>query len=164
MKLISVFCMLYIMYITSVFRIEDSGGHLSITACSDLVEGLIKTGKLNEATNTVLAMVSADTHPNPRVFKFLLLTLASTGQVEPIQALERYITDHSLKRRLNYDNLLCTAYVAAGRSEEVLNDLVKTVKDTPDKNLEELSQNFPRGGILGILEKHPNHLPQGMYA
>ncbi|XP_063887839.1 leucine-rich PPR motif-containing protein, mitochondrial-like [Scylla paramamosain] len=141
-------------------QVEESGGHLTITACSDLVEGLIKAGKLNEATNTVLAMVSADTHPNPRVFKFLLLTLAGTGQVEPIQALERYITDHSLKRRLNYDNLLCTAYITAGRSEEVLDDLLKTVKDVPDTKLEELAQNFPRGGILGILEKHPNHLTQ----
>ncbi|MPC50336.1 hypothetical protein E2C01_044164 [Portunus trituberculatus] len=109
-------------------------------------------------------MVSANTHPNPRVFKFLLLTLASAGQVEPIKALERYITDHSLKRRLNYDNLLCTAYITAGRSEEVLDDLLKAVKNTSDKNLEELAQNFPRGGILGILEKEPNHLAQGVYA
>ena len=142
---------------------EESGDRLSVTACSELVEGLITAGQLDEATNTALSMVAANTHPAPHVFKFLLLTLANAGKVESMQAFQRYITDHNLKRRLTYDNVVCTAYVAAGRSQEVLEDLAKTIKDTPDTGLQELAQNFPRGGVMGILERNPDSLPQGVY-
>lgn len=145
------------------FRVEESGGRLRVGECSELVEGLITASQLDEATNTVLSMVAADTHPNLRVFKYLLLTLASAGRVEPIQAFHRYITDHGLKQRLSYDNLLCTAYTAAGRAQEVLEDLAKAIRDTPDTGLQQLAQNFPRGGVMGILEKQPNYLPQGVY-
>ena len=159
------FIFLYIVYtvLYICFRIEESGGHLPTAASSELVEGLITVDQLDEATNIVLSMVAKNAHPTPRIFKFLLLKLASAGRVESIQALQRYITDHSLKRRLNYDNLLSTAYANAGRTQEVLDVLAKTIKDTPDTNLQELEQNFPRGGFMGILEKHPDYQPQGVY-
>ncbi|KAG0727541.1 Leucine-rich PPR motif-containing protein, mitochondrial [Chionoecetes opilio] len=140
---------------------EESGDRLSINACSELVEGLITVGQLDKATEIALSMMAADTHPILRILKFLLLTLSSGGKVEQFQAFHKYIMNHNLKRRLNYDNLLCNAYVAAGRTEEVLEGLAKDIKDTPDTGLQELAYSFPRGGVMGILEKQPNYLPQG---
>lgn len=69
---------------------------LSIAESSELVEGLVRDSHLKEAADTVLSMVAADIHPLPRVFKYFLVALASAGQVEPMQALERYISNVSI--------------------------------------------------------------------
>lgn len=70
--------------------------HLSVAECSELVEGLVRDGRLQEAADTVLSMVATGIHPMPRVFKYLLVALASAGQIEPIQALQKYISNVSV--------------------------------------------------------------------
>lgn len=66
----------------------------------------------------------------------------------------------NLKKRIGYDNLLCLAHNVSGRWEEVLEDLSHEIQSVPEAELPNLSQRFPKGGIIGIMDEHQDSLPK----
>jgi hypothetical protein len=71
-------------------------------------------------------MLQRDTYPMPKIFRFLLNRLASTGSVELMNAIGSYLTT-TVKKEVSFDNRLCNAYLAAGRGGEYLDALEKEV-------------------------------------
>jgi len=61
---------------------------------------------------------------------------------------------------LSYDNKLCGAYLAAGRSAEYMDKLLKEVQAVKPENAAALEVQFPRGSIGAIVEEHPELLPK----
>lgn len=61
---------------------------------------------------------------------------------------------------VSYDNRICNAHIVAGKAKEYLQGINKALESakTPEA-LARLSSSFPRGGAIGILEKHPELEP-----
>nr|CAD7568028.1 unnamed protein product [Timema californicum] len=64
------------------------------------------------------------------------------------------------KKLLSFDNRLCYANFVAGRISEYLGELEEKIEQAKDEELPKLLEAFPRGGLVGILEKDPSLLPQ----
>ena len=60
-----------------------------------------------------------------------------------------------MKKIISYDNRLCHANNVAGKAPEYLKKLSEDLEKADDSQLEMISEKFPRGGCLGILQNHP---------
>ena len=58
---------------------------------------------LQSATNVAEKMLQRDTYPMPKIFRFLLNRLASTGHVEMMNTIGHYFTT-AVKKEVSYDN------------------------------------------------------------
>lgn len=143
--------------IQSKKEVEESGGRLSVTEESKLLELFVQESKLEEAAKLAREMIVTGQYPLPRVFKFLLNQLAKAGNVEAIEFFDKYI-DENLKRTLSYNNRLCNAYLAAGRAEEFLDELSSIVESS--RSVEDIRGKFPAGGIMGILQRQKDLMPK----
>ncbi|XP_045595399.2 leucine-rich PPR motif-containing protein, mitochondrial [Procambarus clarkii] len=142
-------------------QIELSGKQSTISDRSKLIERLLQDGQLGEASRMTRDMLISGTHPIARVLKFLMIQLAKAGDVETITFCTKYLSD-DLKRRIKISNSLCAAYRNSGRSEEVLENLQTKLQEATDIDLPRLDEEFPRGGVIGILEESPQLLPKVM--
>ena len=60
------------------------------------------------------------------------------------------------KKIVSYDNRMCNAHLVSGRGAEYLQNLTTALESaTTPETFGALSASFPRGGALGLLEKHP---------
>ena len=59
-------------------------------------------------------MLQKDTYPMPKIFRFLLNRLASTGHVEMMNTIGNYLTT-AVKKEVSFDNRLCNAYLVKPR-------------------------------------------------
>ncbi|KAG7155734.1 Leucine-rich PPR motif-containing protein-like 3 [Homarus americanus] len=140
-------------------QIEKSGGQLSIQNRSKLVEGLVQDGRISEATKLTQDMLITNCYPVARVLKYLIIQMAKAGDVETITFFGKYI-DNNIKKRISFDNARCMAYRVSGRSEEILDDLLMQIQSVPEAEVSTISQHFPRGGLMGIMEESPQLLPK----
>lgn len=62
-----------------------------------------------------------------------------------------------LKRLISFDNRLCHANIVAGNVEGYLQKLENEIDNATPENLNLISEQFPRGGAYGILERHPEY-------
>ena len=69
--------------------------------------------------------------------------------------------DLETKRHISYHNKVCNAYTAANMADQYLDMLEKDFDQTT--NLESLAECFPRGGIIGLLEKFPKLVEKCKY-
>jgi len=139
-------------------RLEATGKIVNVTETSALVEQLIRSDMTREAAALTMSMLRRNTHPLPKVFRFLLNKLALAGAVEEMEAIGPYLGP-KVKKDVSFDNRLCNAYLGAGRGEEFLDrlvaDLDEAVRVGDTAGLEAAQARFPRGGAMGLLDNHP---------
>jgi len=140
---------------------EKLGRIVNVTETSALVEQLIRIDKVTEAGEITRAMLLRDTHPLPKIFRFLLNKLAVNGSVDEILSIGQFLPT-KIKKDVSFDNRLCNAYLSAGRGKEFLEVLVKDLEAAVNSKNTELinavKDKFPRGGAMGLLDSHPELL------
>jgi len=146
----------------SAYRsMERLGKVINVTETSSLVEQLIRADMTVEAGQVTRAMLARDTHPLPKIFRFLLNKLATLGSVEEILSIGKYLPT-KIKKDVSFDNRLCNAYLSAGRGQEFLEmlvqDLDSAVRSGREEHLNAVKDKFPRGGAMGLLDSHPELL------
>jgi len=126
-----------------------------------LVEQLIRADMTVEASEVTRGMLARDTHPLPKIFRFLLNKLATLGSVEEILAIGHFLPT-KIKKDVSFDNRLCNAYLSAGRGSEFLEvlvqDLALAARSGDTEELAAVKDRFPRGGAMGLLDSHPELL------
>nr|CAD7395757.1 unnamed protein product [Timema poppensis] len=142
---------------SSLFTKADQ--NLTLREQSQIIEILLKESRLAEASKMMLSMLRNNTHPITRIFNFLVIQLANAGDVNTLNEIGSLITP-AKKKLLSFDNRLCYANFVAGRISEYLGELEKKIEQAKDEELPNLLEAFPRGGLVGILEKDPSLLPQ----
>eukprot|EP00093_Oithona_nana_P010189 10189.XXX_320790_322863_1 [CDS] Oithona nana genome sequencing. len=137
------------------------GQDLNVTEASSLIEMFVKEDMLSEAMEVTERMLSKESYPLPRIFRFLLNRLAAKGQVEAMCIIGTYLTP-KIKKEVSFDNRLCNAFLSAGRAADYLHLLILELEealnsnDLDDEKLQVLKDKFPRGGAMGLLESDPN--------
>jgi len=141
--------------------LEEHGRNLNVTETSALLEQLIKANMMKEAGEITLEMLSRDTYPLPKIFRFMLNKLASNGSVEEMKNIEQFLSS-KIKKEVSFDNRLCNAFLATGRGSEFLEILARNleaaINSGDTNNIETVKEQFPRGGALGILDTNPELL------
>jgi len=141
--------------------LERLGRLVNVTETSSLVEQLIRADMMEEAAEVTRGMLTRDTHPLPKIFRFLLNKLAVMGRVETILSIGQYLPT-KIKRDVSFDNRLCNAYLSASRGAEFLDQLEKeldvAVGTNDSSTLNIVKDKFPRGGAMGLLDSHPELL------
>ncbi|KAK9707701.1 Pentacotripeptide-repeat region of PRORP [Popillia japonica] len=131
----------------NVFTINDD---------SNLIEKLIQENRIQEATNLTRDLLQKNQTPMTRVFRFLLNKLANNGDVKTIEELGTYL-NKDVKKLVSFDNRICHANLVGGNSTEYLQSLENDIDNATPEDLPQLAEKFPRGGVVGILEKHPEY-------
>lgn len=130
-------------------------GKLNVIDRSRYIELLVRHDRVAEATDVVNDLLAKKKYPLLNHFRFYLNKLAANGDHELIEKIGDQLSA-DLKRQLSFDNRLCHAYIVASKADEYLGSLEQCLEQAKtDKELEEIGQKFPRGGAVGILEKHP---------
>ena len=101
---------------------------LGVTELSAYIELLVKEERVSEATRLTEEMLSLDLQPMPKIFRFLLNKLASSGEVEAMTRLGDTLTSRA-KKEVSFDNRLCNAYLASGRGGEYLDILTRELDE-----------------------------------
>lgn len=128
---------------------------ISVTDQSVFVEALINADRQSEANRIVLDMVSRQQFPIPRIFRFYLNKTAATGNTSILEQIGGALSPET-KKLVSFDNRLCHAHVASGKTEQYLQTLVDQLDAAEtDEQRAVVAAKFPRGGAVGILEKHP---------
>jgi len=116
---------------------------------------------MEEAAEVTRGMLARDTHPLPKIFRFLLNKLAVLGSVDTILSIGHYLPT-KIKKDVSFDNRLCNAYLSAGRGAEFLDlldkDLEVATKSGDQDRISGVKDKFPRGGAMGLLDTHPELL------
>ena len=76
---------------------------LSVTELSAYIELLVKEERVAEATGLTKELLAADLYPMPKIFRFLLNKLASSGDVEAMTTLGDSLTS-KVKKEVSFDN------------------------------------------------------------
>ncbi|XP_030567856.1 leucine-rich PPR motif-containing protein, mitochondrial [Drosophila novamexicana] len=132
-----------------------SAEKLGVLDTSRLIELLVRADRLTEATKYVDELLANKQHPQPKIFKYYLNKIAASGDVEALQRIGQQLNDEQ-KRLVSFDNRYCHAYIVAGKAEQYLKQLSRGIEaaQSPEEAAK-LAEKFPRGGAVGILEKHP---------
>ena len=101
---------------------------LGVTELSAYIELLVKEERVSEATRLTEEMLGLDLQPMPKIFRFLLNKLASSGEVEAMTRLGDTLTSRA-KKEVSFDNRLCNAYLASGRGGEYLDILTRDLDE-----------------------------------
>ncbi|XP_065092380.1 leucine-rich PPR motif-containing protein, mitochondrial [Ochlerotatus camptorhynchus] len=128
---------------------------LNLTEQSLVIEALVNRDRLNDASKLVLELLEQNLHPIPRIFKYFLNKLATSGDLATFEHIGEMITDE-VKRLISFDNRLCHAHIAGGNVEQYIKKLEDTVDSIKSKEeAEAAAKHFPIGGAAGILSQHP---------
>lgn len=140
-----------------------SGHTLSVLDTSRLIELLVRADRLGEATKYVDELLAAKQLPQAKIFKYFLNKIAAAGDLETLKRIGKELNEEQ-KRLVSFDNRYCHAYIVAGKVEEFLRQLSQEIEEakTPEEAAV-LAAKFPRGGAVGILDKHPEQVAQCKY-
>ncbi|KAF5275552.1 hypothetical protein FQR65_LT04155 [Abscondita terminalis] len=127
---------------------------LSVIEMSNLIEHLTQKDRLKEATSLTIELLERPQTLIPRVFRFLLNKLANNGDIDTINHIGRKLNSET-KKVLSFDNRICHANLVAGKVEDYLAILDSEISNAKPDEVATLAEKFPRGGVLGIMEKHP---------
>ena len=126
-----------------------------------MIEQLIRADMMMEASSLTKGMLMRNTHPLPKIFRFLLNKLAVAGSVEEILELGQFLPT-KIKKDVSFDNRLCNAYLSAGRGKEFLEVMIANVEQAQHfqdpELISRIKDQFPRGGAMGLLDSHPDLL------
>ncbi|KAI4463370.1 hypothetical protein MML48_4g00006397 [Holotrichia oblita] len=135
---------------------KQSDNVFTLNDDSNLIEKLIQENRIQEATNLTRDLLMKNQTPITRVFRFLLNRLANNGDVKTIEELGTYL-NKDVKKLVSFDNRICHANLVSGNSTEYLEQLEKDIDNATPEDIPLLAEKFPRGGVVGILEKHPEY-------
>lgn len=140
-----------------------SGDKLSVLDTSRLIELLVRADRLSEATKYVDELLADKQLPQAKIFKYFLNKIAAAGDLETLERIGKELNEDQ-KRLVSFDNRYCHAYIVAGKVEQFLKRLSQEIEaaKTPEEAAV-LAAKFPRGGAVGILDKHPEHVAQCKY-
>ncbi|XP_068906051.1 leucine-rich PPR motif-containing protein, mitochondrial [Tenebrio molitor] len=124
------------------------------TDASLLIEKLLQSDRIGEATKIAFHLLDRNSAPITRVFKFLLNKLASAGDLDSLAIIDSKISQ-DLKKNISFDNRLCHANLIAGRAAQYLDKLEEEIDSAKSEDIKAIEEKFPRGGAYGILERHP---------
>nr|CAI5864450.1 unnamed protein product [Callosobruchus analis] len=133
---------------------RNSKEKISVVDLSALMEILLQKSQIQEAFNIAMEILDRKNLPVNRVFRFLLNKLATNGDLEKLEKIGSKI-DPEVKKIVSFDNKLCHANLVCGKGKEYLEKLHEGIDKATEENLPHISEEFPRGGAYGILEKHP---------
>lgn len=133
---------------------NNASEKLSVQDISLLIEKLLQNDRVNEASKIGVELLNKNQYPVLKVFRFLLNKLANAGNIETLELIGSKLTSEQ-KKLLSFDNRICHANVIAGKAEEYLKTLEVKIDNAKDEELNDVAEQFPRGGVNGILEKHP---------
>lgn len=141
----------------------QGGEKVGVLDSSRLIELLVRADRLSEATKYVEELLSEKLHPQPKIFKFYLNKIAAAGDLETLKKIGQQLTEEQ-KRLVSFDNRFCHANIVAGKAEQFLKQLSTDIEaaKTPEEAAKQ-AEKFPRGGAVGILDKHPELVPQCKY-
>ncbi|CAL4063698.1 unnamed protein product, partial [Meganyctiphanes norvegica] len=144
-------------------KVEKKGIILSTFHQSRYLELLLQHDQLDDATTHFNKMLASETRPSVKKIRFYVQKLAEAGDVENFLHMEKYL-NKDLLPLISYNNNLCRTYVKAKRIDEYLAILQEEILTSKtDADLKKLEQKFPRGGIMGVLEQHPEKLDTVSY-
>ncbi|KAH8295864.1 hypothetical protein KR018_004809 [Drosophila ironensis] len=137
-----------------------AGERVGVVDTSRLIELLVRADRLSEATKYVEELLAEKLHPQPKIFKFYLNKIAASGDLETLQKIGKQLNEEQ-KRLVSFDNRYCHANIVAGKADQFLKQLTTEIEaaKTPAEAAK-LADKFPRGGAVGILDKHPELVPQ----
>lgn len=135
--------------------VKNTKEPLPVADLSILIEKLIQQDRLLEACKITFDILDRGNLPVNKVFRFLLNKLATAGDIDMLTKIGQKI-DADVKRLVSFDNRICHANLVAGKAEVYLQKLNHDIDNAKDEDLNILSEQFPRGGAYGILEKFPN--------
>ncbi|KRT80285.1 hypothetical protein AMK59_7357 [Oryctes borbonicus] len=135
---------------------KRSNDIFTINDDSSLIEKLIQDNRIQEATNLTRDLIQRNQTPITRVFRFLLNRLANNGDAKTIEELGGSL-HKDMKKLVSFDNRICHANLVSGNSAEYLEQLENDIDNAKAEDLPLLAEKFPRGGAVGILEKHPEY-------
>ncbi|KAG4076134.1 hypothetical protein HA402_011480 [Bradysia odoriphaga] len=119
------------------------------------LEAMVQKDKLDDATQHVMKMLEANTYPLSRTFRFYLSKIAQAGSYDVLEKLSPLLPV-DVQRETSFNNQLSTAYVAAGKSELFVDQIIQNFNNgTTVEELQEVEKSFPRGTMCGILQNHP---------
>ena len=136
-----------------------NGKPLNVTESSALIEILVKDDDVREAGELAENMLQRDTYPIPKIFRFLLNKMASSGEVEMMNRIGKFLSP-KVKKEVSFDNRLCNAYLSAGKGSDFLDMLEKEVDNVKTDTVQVIKDKFPRGGAMGLLENNPDLIPK----
>ncbi|KAH8324400.1 hypothetical protein KR074_006666 [Drosophila pseudoananassae] len=138
----------------------QGGEKVGVLDTSRLIELLVRADRLAEATKYVEELLSEKLHPQPKIFKFYLNKIAAAGDLETLKKIGQQLNEEQ-KRLVSFDNRFCHANIVAGKAEQFLKQLSTDIEaaKTPEEAAKQ-AEKFPRGGAVGILDKHPELVPQ----
>jgi hypothetical protein len=68
------------------------------------------------------------------------------------------------KKIISYENRLCNAYLSANKADEYINQIQSAFENAKsDEEIAELAAKFPKGTVIGILEKCPQLTDQSKF-
>ncbi|KAH8237964.1 hypothetical protein KR032_009124 [Drosophila birchii] len=137
-----------------------SGDKVNALDTSRLIELLVRADRLTEATKYVDELLAGNQHPQPKIFKFYLNKIAAAGDLETLERIGKQLNEEQ-KRLVSFDNRYCHANIVAGKAEQFLQKLTAEIEaaKTPEEAAKQAGK-FPRGGAVGILDKHPELVAQ----
>lgn len=146
-------------FATATNMFANLQGNLIANEVSILIEKLCQNNREIEGAQIAMAMLKKGQVPIARVFRFLLNKLASNGQVHQIEQIGNLL-DSEQKKVVSFDNRICHAYLKDGKADQYLDALFHDIESAKEDDLKILSEKFPRGGAVGILDQHPELLPK----
>ncbi|XP_017783732.1 PREDICTED: leucine-rich PPR motif-containing protein, mitochondrial [Nicrophorus vespilloides] len=136
---------------------KNSNENFTVTDISLLIEKLVQNDRQLEATKLTEEMLTKQQVPITRVFRFLLNKLANSGDFQAIERIGKHL-DCETKKIVSFDNRICHANLVAGKAEDYLLKLETEIDNANESDLTVIGEKFPRGGAVGILERHPELL------
>jgi len=147
-------------------NLESRGKSVNVTESSSLIEQLVKSDLISEASDVTKTMLMRKTHPLPKIFRYLLNKMAINGSVEAMLEIGQFLSTKT-KKDISFDNRLCNAYLSAGRGVEflecLLGDLEAAINSNNESVIQTVKEQFPRGGALGLLDTNPEVLQRFTY-
>lgn len=121
---------------------------ISLTERSIVIETLLKNDQLAKATEMVLELMRENVHPIPRIFRFYLNKLATSGDTATLDKIGSQLSSET-KKLVSFDNRRCHSFVAGGKAEEYLKSLEDAIDNaTTPEEITKVGEEFPRGEIF----------------
>ena len=131
---------------------------LSLTDRSAVLEALVRSERLQEATKLVFEILDDKLTPLPSIFRFYLNRVAMSGDSDTLAKVGSQLSPEK-KKLVSFDNRMCHSYVAGGKAEAYMQKLESIIDEaTTEEQIKKADEEFPRGGSIGIIEDNPEYV------
>lgn len=136
----------------------------NLKKCNNILGKLLVENRLNEAKDIAFKILANNSIMNLTNIKIYLTKIAEKGDYKTLIDIRARISS-LLKKKLSMNNRICKAYVACGRANEYINGLLRDFEEAESTNcLKVFMQDMPLGGLLLVLEEHPELMGQSKHS